>query len=419
LNDSQTVRTGTFHAAVAVLLAAIVGWSLTATTLGAQKETKSPLLNKKPEIMKMLRERELTAAQDEVFTEYFNDYFLKLFTEKTPAMHDNLPKFRSQLKIYFTTGKSGAAHARLNELTLKKMKSILGGADYDAAQKINAMIIIGDLNETEFDAGAAAKPLPASFPVLLVAAQNPKVNDALKATALVGLERFAAANAIPADKKVDLTKNLLDLLNQQSPPGARDAAAHDWMRRSAAQILASMGNSGPDNSVVKAFVAIVSDSKARTTLRCELAQYLGQFKYPAGSKTDFTALASAEGRLVVDVCQQELERAKYSNRGVSRRLVMYAIDSVLMGLGREPAGGKAGTGMLAAAASPHKDFVESVKAKLVAVNKWLDDTELTEDQIATDLPGKLTDLQTALASVKKEELMAADSKDKVPEAGKK
>ena len=412
------MRVGAFHTAVASLLAAAIGWLIASTTLGAQKEGKSPLANKKPEMMKILRDRDIPAGQKEAFDEYINDYLLKPFTEKSPSLHDNLPRFRKELKQHLTMGKTGEAHDHLNDLTLKKMKDILLSKS-DSAQKVNAMIVIGDLNETEIDGTIPAKPLPTSFPVILVAVQSPKFTDDVKVTALVGLERFAAAGAIPADKKADLTKLLLALLNQQNPPGIRDPAAHDWMRRLAAQVLASMGNTGPDNSVVKAFVAIVSDSKARTTLRCDLAQYLGQFKYPAGSKVDYTALANTEGRLVVDVCQQEVERAKNSNRAVSRRLIMYAIDCVLLGLGKEPSGGKAGTGMLAAAAaSPHKDFVETVKAKLIAVNKWLDDTELTEDQIETDLLGKIDGLQSALVPLKKEELMAADNKEKIAEPAK-
>ena len=57
-----------------------------------------------------------------------------------------------------------------------------------------------------------------------------------------------------------------------------------------------MGNSGPDNkSVVKAFVAIVTDSKARTSLRCDLAQYLGQSQV-SGRQQNELASTSQRGR---------------------------------------------------------------------------------------------------------------------------
>ena len=54
-------------------------------------------------------------------------------------------------------------------------------------------------------------------------------------------------------------------------------------------------------------VRFIADSQARPTLRCDVATFLGQIKFPAGSKTDYQALANLVGHQVVELAKQELD----------------------------------------------------------------------------------------------------------------
>ena len=142
------------------------------------------------------------------------------------------------------------------------------------------------------------------------------------------------------------------------------------MCRLAAQVLASMGNSGRTmEASSNPSWQLSATAKPERRFVATWHNTWANLKYPAGSKVDYTALADAEGCLVVDVCQQEVERAKNLNRGGSRRLTKCGKRSiVLQGLGKEPSGGKAGhCGMpvfSAAASRRTRILLKPLKTKL-------------------------------------------------------
>lgn len=358
----ERTRTWYLQAMLLAALGAVIGSSL-APTAHAQKQ-KSNLAANDPEIKKILREREI-GDQAQFFDDFFNNDFLPLFASKNPKIHDDLPKVRKLLKIYLTTGKSGPAHDRLNDLTLKKMIAIVKG-DYDTAIKFNAVLIIGELNEV--DEGTKGKPYAPAYRILKIAVDNPKLPDEVRIAGLIGLERFAISGGIPAADKPAITKSMLALLKQETPPAGRTAEGHTWMRRSAAQILAGLGSPGADDAVVKQFEAIIADSQARPTLRCDVATFLGQLKFPAGSKTDYQALANLVGHQVVDLGKQELDAHTAGNRTLKeeedlrlRRQLTYILYSALAAL----QGDDARSGLYAAAAGGDKqEFVGNLRTKI-------------------------------------------------------
>jgi hypothetical protein len=403
-----TMRISHRRAMPVVALAAGLACAYWATTAWAQKA--SALANRGAEIKKILREPEILSdpVQKRLFEDYFKKYFLQQFV--TPGGRysiDELPKVRKDLRLFFTSGKSGPGYDLLNEMVLEKMKDILKNGKFgpnDAVIKYNAMLVIGDLNAEEGDA-KNAKPLPAALPILQAALQSPQ--DSMKVAALVGLDRFAGAGAIPQAKAAELTKTLLDLLNQQDPPAGRDAPSHDYLRRNAAQVLTSLGSPGPNDSVVKAFEAIASDPTARPTLRRDLAQFIGQLKYPPNSKVDYQQLANVLGHQTVEVCKRELEAAKAAKRPASRRLIMYSLNSVIRGL--------AGLNTAAKEGTPAKEFIAGCREKLFALYKALDSSDLVDDAVAAEVAGKISELESLLldeSAAKKEELMAAERKEK-------
>ena len=407
-------RRAALLAAIAIILAGWWGSDL----VHAQKF--SSLASRRGEITKILRERDIPADQAKFFDDYFNRFLQQFVAPERPYDINDLPKVRSHLKIYLSTGKNGQAHDRLNELVLKKMLDILKNdklGPHQATIQYNALLVIGDLNQDEGD-GKNGKPLPGSYPHLINALRSSK--ESLKAAALVGLDRYAAAGAVPADKTADLTKTLLELLTQQEPPAGRSAAAHAYLRRDAAQVLASLGSPGPGDSVVKAFEAIVSDPHARTTLRCEITQFLGQLKYPPNSKVDFQQLANLIGHQTVEICQQELEAALAAKRPASRRLIMYSLYSSGLGL----------NGLKAAApeGAPARDFLDKLRGQLGAVYKLTDDYSVAEEnpdaldadfaQTLGDKIKNLHDLLLAKPDAQKENLTAVDSKETLSDSAK-
>jgi len=137
------------------------------------------------------------AALDEAtFTAYFTDYYLQQFAQ--PDVHgatDKLPlnKLRIQLRIsFFGKGKSGEPYDRLNALTFQMMREIIE-KDHPIDVKYNAMLVIGDLNETELDVAAGTKLVPYSkaFDYMTRVINSRDVPDELRSAAVLGLKRQA------------------------------------------------------------------------------------------------------------------------------------------------------------------------------------------------------------------------------------
>jgi hypothetical protein len=201
---------------------------------------------------------------------------------------------------------------------------------------------------------------------------------------------------------------MLEMVNQNEPPANRTAEANDWFRRRAGQVLASFGNPGPGNSVVKAFESVVADSDAGPMTRCEFAQYLGQLKYPPSAKTDLSALANSLGHMAADICKQELESAKLANRAPSRQVVVYSLFSAGAGLGT---GGKGILPLVETSPAKEKEFVDKLRKRLGSLYKWIDDPKFDEDTLAAELGGKINELETEL-SAKPTAKLVSDQKEK-------
>lgn len=410
----KTVRVSLFHFAFAALLAAVVAWTAGTATAWAQKGAAGGL--SKADVNKILREQNLPDTQKTAFQSYFKKEFFPPFNSSTPATYDKYFRLRGQLKIFLNTGRSGAAHDELNRLTLTAMKAIVASSKADMGARVNAIWVIGELNEV--DEPGKAKPLQATFPFLFGVVKSPKfkdgskVPDGLKVPALAGLERFAAADAIPAAEKDEVAKLMLDLVNQQTPPANRTAQGHDWMRRGAARVLAKMGSTGPNNSVVKAFAGIVADPQARPTLRCEVAELLGQLKYPPAAKVDLQALSKLVGHQAVEIGSEELDRAKSLKKTPSLQLIVYALYSAREGLaGLQGAAGDAS----------QKQAIADLHKKFEIMHAELDDPELADDSIESEVRRRLSDLQNLLgpkAPPAKEEVAAARPKEPPSEPAK-
>ena len=377
------VRRPLFRSALALLLMVLSGWSIGVGTACAQKAAAGGIT--KAEIMTILRGKDIPADQKAAFATYFKT-FLQDFASATPSTPDRFFRLRGQLKIYLNTGRSGAAHDELNKMTLAAMQKIVASSTSETAARINAVIVIGELNIV--DEPPQPKPLPEAYRLLSVIAQSPKFSAELKVAALLGLDRFAAAGSIPAAEKDKLAKLLLDLVKQKDPPANRSVDGHNWMRRQAAAVLVKIYGSAPSSEVVSAIAAMAADPTARLTMRCEMAQLIGQFKLTSASKVDVQSLANTLGHQAVEICSAEIESAQAAKRDLSVRRIMYTLYSVREGL----------AGLQAAAAeTPHKKFVADLYAKVKSMHAELDDPELTTGPLTLEASKKIKELQGMLA----------------------
>ena len=265
-----------------------------------------------------------------------------------------------------------------------KGEGIKPGSPHEGAIKYNALLVMTELTDND---GGKPKPSADAFKFLFNKILKGNTKDYMKAAALIGIERDAAARAIPKDAVPELTKTLLDLVNQKEPPAGRDAAAHQYLSRSAAQVLAAMGSPGPDYSVAKTFESLAADPKLRPTFRCEMAQFIGQLKYPKAAEAEVQRLATCIARQTLSICRQELDNAKAGNRAPSRQLLIYALARALDGLaGLQPS----------VKDTPTYKYIVAVTGKLKPIISEIEGKEVLDDITATAVSGKITDVEGIL-----------------------
>ncbi len=310
-----------------------------------------------------------------------------------PAGAARLPGVRKDFGNLVRGVDKSPGHDFLNSKAFEYAVKIINpkAPQFGPASKYNALLLLADLNEN--DAANKLKPYPGSLNVLMHVIGLPPDNSLayLKPAGLIGITRFAQEKAIPQDKLPKVTETLLKILtNADAPPGT-SGSAHNFIRRGAARALAAIGSPGPDNGVLKAFKTIVADPNSRLTLRCEIAQFIGELIIPTDTKFDLKSLANDVGLQTVAICAQELERASAEKRPPSRRILMYAVDS-----------GYTGLGGLARAAEKNPEthkFIMGIRNKTSALYKILDNVEGTpDDQIAEKVTPEIEGIKGLLVA---------------------
>ena len=201
---------------------------------------------------------------------------------------------------YANKGSNAAAHEQLNSIILKFMEPIAND-NYHPVVRVNAMLLIADLNETD----PYGAPWKKALPALLKAASDPKTIDGVRDAALRGLVRHAKSGITP-ESRGQITTAMLAIIGQHTPPAGRTQDGHDWICRRAIDVLAALGDAGPNGTVPLSLVAIVNDPAASVLIRCAAAEALGTLKITAPKDIDAAALAKSLGRLAIAAVNTEL-----------------------------------------------------------------------------------------------------------------
>ncbi len=370
----------------------------------AQRAGQHPLAKKRGDIQRMLRRGTFEGNEQAEFDQYFSQYFMRLFSTKSPDARI-LPSTRHQLRLFLTYGRQGTVYNRLVKMSMDEMKKIAVDKNAHPANRVNAILVLGMLKQSEPN----GKPLSSTFPLLQYVVTSDRFPDDMKIAAMVGLVDIAQAEGgIPANKRDEFAGQMLAILNQAEAPAGRSQGGHNWMRRCAGQILAEMGSPGPKNEVLAAFQKIIADPSAGNTLRCELAECVGKLKFPEGAQVDFATLSNLLGHQTVEICQRELDQITIQ-QPPSRRLVVYALASALNGL--QGPTGRSGL-VEAAAGSPDADFVGTMRTKIKDAYSLVSDDEEVPDGSLKEMVGDMiADLRSILQPKPEPEAdaVAADS----------
>jgi hypothetical protein len=142
-----------------------------------------------------------------------------------------------------------------------------------------------------------------------LAAEDSTEQDPVEVAALIGLQRHAQLGI--ADKQVEkqVVTELLKLVQQEEPVSDRSVDAHNWMRRRAIEILATLysaqGSPHNPNEFADALQAIVVNRDNSMMFRAEAASALGRI----GTANE--KIMKGLGDLVLQITRTDMTRRGY------------------------------------------------------------------------------------------------------------
>ena len=334
------------------------------------------------QVGKILINGTLEADQEKAFDDYYDQYSLARWTQS--GNEGALPKFRKELRENLMQAKVGVAHNRLTDLILRKMTEAAFGNDFDLAVRINAMLMIGELNvEDTNKPGLSPTPLLAAIPILVRAVRDPGLPDPVKIAALVGLVLHATLSIGSDQAAADVSAAALELVKSKNVPG-RTAAGFAWMRARAIEILGLLGNVGANNVIAETLVDILADGSARMPVRQAAAEAVGKLNFQGAVNFDPGKLANALGSLAVEAMETAARDLDQQKPGVTSHMKS-AVYAALAGI----------NALAAAPPSPSQERVLTVQQKLKQIGELLEKDD--EDSIVATIAPFAADLKSLLA----------------------
>ena len=198
----------------------------------------------------------------------------------TPEARRSLFKTRDPLKI---PNLVAAVHDRINELLLVNLPRIIDDPGYSLAVRHNAMILLGQLDQLEYDITKSqpAVPLVKAEKPLLDYAKRADLAEPLRVAAFMGLARHADAK-IPTNSphRQEIADLALATLAAPAPPAGLSLNSFHWARKLALQMvmgLAENGSEAKNSKLVDAVVGILTNDKLPLFLRRDAALTIGHY----------------------------------------------------------------------------------------------------------------------------------------------
>jgi len=333
-----------------------------------------------------------SSKEKDDFDNFYKNYFLSRWTVQEDIR--NLPRYRQDLAGHFRTAKSGEVRADLTRLVLDFLTKLVGGK-YHPAVKVNAMLMIGELNRVEQAGKEAAVPLPEALDVLIAAVKSTKLSEGLRATAMVGVLRHASAGIQGGDAQKKVSDAMLRLAGADLPTGSAPSG-RAWIVAQAVETLGALGSVGENNDVFTAIVKLAADAKLPFLVRCSAADALGRLSYSSTSGIDPVETAVVLRQLAIDVCKEELRATKDTGTPVSRRRMLHRLGAVRTALDGDDEKTHKGIASLPAKDPAQQPFVAGLQKALKEAVDVLDDKKKERDDMKPTVTGLQKELEDLL-----------------------
>ncbi len=234
--------------------------------------------------------------EEDAFVDYYTRFSLPHWTQqKFYSEQKSLPALRKEMHdnlVMSDRHTPKRVHDRLNELVLEFLGDVANNrnpldnsaADFAPASRINAMLMIGELNAVE-RSGSTAIPYPDSLPFLLKTINNDlkqeaaarQVEVAIKVAAAVGVN-YQVTLGIEDAQRPQVLATMLKVLRAPDPTGGQ-GDGWSWLQAQAADILGRLGAAGDDGAIASALATLAADPKASLRARGGAARAMKSLKY--------------------------------------------------------------------------------------------------------------------------------------------
>jgi len=152
------------------------------------------------------------------------------------------------------------------QFVITSMNGLAADATADLVVRVNAMLLVGDVN------AKGGLPAPAAVVPLTEALTDTRLPAAVRIAALAGLARHAEAGPLPPPTMTQLVKLVAN-------PAVADPVAADWLVSRGLALLAGAGAAAPRDAVAAA-AAILADSTRPLDVRVRAAAVVGAAARP-------------------------------------------------------------------------------------------------------------------------------------------
>ncbi|MDD3469353.1 MAG: hypothetical protein PHE53_05155 [Thermoguttaceae bacterium] len=226
------------------------------------------------EARKLLVSGALDATSRGKLDAYYKGYAFPRWT--VVAQLGNIASWRGEYRTELKTVKSGAKYDLLMQYGLDFANRVTQTSGYHPATVFNAILMVGEMNESE--EGASPKPLPKGLDFLAKVFQNDASTDAMRIASLIGLKRHAAAGISDANAKDAIQKKCLEIA-QTAVEADAAADGKNWLRVQAIQMLAAMKDAGKKAETAVELAKVIDDPQATAEVRMAAVMAIGSLSY--------------------------------------------------------------------------------------------------------------------------------------------
>ncbi len=269
------------------------------------------------------------------------------------------------------------------------------GKDFHPAVKLNAVLILGDLNDKQpkRNRPETAEPRLNSQMDLIAYLESPdQLSDVLLVGALTGMQRHAR-ESLDSQTKKRIAKVLLGIVNAPVD-STRDPSARLWSRRQAVDILGQLDLPKTEKFLLK----IIEDANESVSLRMAAVEAVQNLTLANLSPISIDRFAQGLTQLAVSVCEEELAATRTPRSSFSPdrlRMRLLAMQNVLLGTGEE-----ASNGLLAIVPEEEGKSLDQLLNTLKEVDAKIQTLTATSDreQVVSKLQKSIGDLQALVAA---------------------